>query len=247
MPANKQLRKEWEKAGYSTGVGSAIVLPPPPAGYRRVYHLAPAEYAISNIVFSRLKVARFSDLNDPFELLAHRLVGTNIQKIIEAHKAKFDSTQGLLCFSADWVDPVLWTHYGAKHRGICLGFDLDETIARQVSYQNERLVGMIERGTEAIDEKLSNLILCTKFESWQYEREWRVLVDLADVTQEGDLYFYPFGAQLRLTEVILGSLCAMSVDAVRKLTTAHHPGAVTIQARLALKSFHIVPKESTIP
>ena len=70
MPLNNHLRALWRERGYPDGMGSAAVVPPPPKGIRRLYHLTSAEYAISNIVFNRLKVARFSDLNDPFELSA---------------------------------------------------------------------------------------------------------------------------------------------------------------------------------
>jgi hypothetical protein len=40
-----------------------------PDGFKRVYYLTPAQFAISNVALQRIKVARFSDLNDPFELL----------------------------------------------------------------------------------------------------------------------------------------------------------------------------------
>ena len=36
----------------------------------RVYYLTSAEYAISNLALKRIKVSRYQDLNDPFELLA---------------------------------------------------------------------------------------------------------------------------------------------------------------------------------
>src|SRR4030081_1161388 len=44
-------------------MGSAAVVPPSTGRLSPPYHLAPAEYAISNIVFGRLKVARFASLN----------------------------------------------------------------------------------------------------------------------------------------------------------------------------------------
>jgi hypothetical protein len=247
MPANEHLRKEWGSAGYSTGVGSAIVIPPPPKGFVPAYHFVSAEYGISNIVFGRLKVARFSDLNDPFELFAHSDIDINVRRLIAEHKSKLDATQGLLCFSADWVDPVLWTHYAVRHRGICLGFEIDEKLVKRVSYEKERMTGLIQSTSATIDKNLSDLLLATKFKSWEYERELRVLVDLAKAEQEGDLFFYKFGSQVRLTLVVLGSLCGLSVEAVRTFTKKHHPDAVAIQARLANKSFNVVPKERTIP
>ena len=90
-------------------------------------------------------------------------------------------------------------------------------------------------------------MLHTKFESWRYESEWRILVDLAETMPESDLYFYNFEPRFRLAEVILGSFCNLSVTDMRELLAAHHPDAVTIKARMAFKFFKIVPKESTVP
>jgi len=36
---------------------------------------------------------------------------------------------GLLCFSRNWHNPVLWSHYADKHRGICPGFDADDVVS----------------------------------------------------------------------------------------------------------------------
>jgi hypothetical protein len=67
---NKAFRAKWVDLGYGSVMGSAEVVLPPPPEFIRVYHLTPTKYAISDIEHGRLKVARFSDLNDPFELLA---------------------------------------------------------------------------------------------------------------------------------------------------------------------------------
>jgi hypothetical protein len=151
---------------------------------------------------------------------------------------------GLLCLSEDWTDPVLWTHYAAKHRGICLGFDVKDGFAKKIAYQKLRL-SQDDAGNKSEDEIL-DFLLYTKFESWSYEKEWRVLLNFVEVTSESDLYFYEFDERLKLTEVVLGAECGSSPDKVRKLVSAHHPVANTIQARLAFGSFNIVPDEKTI-
>jgi hypothetical protein len=104
MPMNKHLCALWEQRGYPK-MGSAAVVPPPPLGFRRLYHLMSADYAITSLVFKRLKAARFSDLNDPFELLAHRSAHRSDREVFSAHKAKLNDEIGLLCFSENWVDP----------------------------------------------------------------------------------------------------------------------------------------------
>src|SRR4051812_2710288 len=99
MPLNTHLRKLWEQAGYSTKMGSAAVVPPPPSMWRRVYYLTSAEYAVSNIVFARIKLVRFTKLNDPFELLAPKSIDKSVQARVAEFRNTFDEENGVLCFS----------------------------------------------------------------------------------------------------------------------------------------------------
>lgn len=249
MPMNQAFRELWAAAGYGSDFGSAAVVPPPPSDFIRVYHLTSAEYAISNIALGRLKVARFSDLNDPFELMAVNFRERRTRHIVRDFKNAYDSHTGLLCFSADWTNPVLWSHYGAKHRGMCLGFNLRRDRAQRVHYEDERLLAQIgeEGDPTGISEELQQLLLRTKFKHWHYEQELRIFVSLEHALKEGRLYFYPFDEDLQLAEVILGPQCDLSLEAVRQLTNSRHPNAVTFAARLALKFFKVVPKEETVP
>ena len=34
------------------------------------------------------------------------------RQVIRAWREKYDKDNGLLCFSSDWTNPVLWSHYG---------------------------------------------------------------------------------------------------------------------------------------
>jgi hypothetical protein len=170
----------------------------------------------------------------------------SVRNVIDAYKQEMNREKGLLCFSTDWLDPVLWTHYGGQHRGICLGFDVSEKIAIKISYQDRPLARMLEEGVTRIDSELEKTLLKTKFKSWGYEDEWRVLVKLADSIPEGDLYFFPFKTGLRLKEVVLGPLCKLPVEAVRELTKTQHPDAKVYGARLASGFFGIVPDDERL-
>lgn len=249
MPLNKKLRAEWKKAGYSSVMGSAEVVPPPPKEFIRVYHITSPEFAISNIGLGRIKVARFSDLNDPFELTAVSFREKRIRKIVRDFKNTYDSDTGLLCFSANWTNPLLWSHYGVKHRGICLGFNLKRARTYKVKYEIERIPAELktQENSPKLDDNLKKLLLCTKFRHWEYEEEYRVFVPLDKADKEGTLHFCPFGQHLELAEVILGPRCSISLKSVRQLTQAHHPNAVTFKARPALKFFKVVPNGWTVP
>jgi Protein of unknown function (DUF2971) len=241
-----ELRPEWVRAGYCGRMGSAEVVPPPPPDFRRVYHLTSAEFGISNIALGRMKVARISDLNDPFELMAVNFRQMKERVRISDFKTRHDSEYGLLCFSGNWTNTALWAHYGANQRGICLGFDLAQDLGQKVRYESVRTMQSFEQPEGELDVELQKKLLSTKSSDWEYEKEWRFFVRLADMLQEGTLHFYQFGDKLQLREVILGVDCNLSLDALERLTQAFYPHAVTFKARLAKQHFAIVP-DDTVP
>ena len=249
MPRHPEYRDLWKKAGYKREMGSAEVVPPPSSEYRRVYHLTKAEYAISDISFAQLKVARFSELNDPFELFAVRSRAI-FREDRARDTARIDKKYGLLSFSGDWTDPVLWAHYGDRNRGVCLGFDLKLTRAEEVIYKDERVKipwQDVSDDPDSLSQDLRKAIFRTKFTSWSYEAEWRSIVSLADARCVNGMYFCEFGPNLRLMEVILGHKCVLPIQKMRLLVDRNHKDVTTICSRLADQHFGIVPNESTIP
>ena len=246
---HNEYRKLWEAEGYSPRCGSAGVVKPPPKEFLRVYHLTTADHAISNIALSRIKIARLKDLNDPFEGLAANFKDINVRERINRFKEDYNKYAGLLCFSSDWISPVMCSHYASRHKGICLGFDLKREFSRKVLYENDRLYLSLDAklSDSPINETLREILLCTKFKHWEYEQEIRAYVELEKAEKEKDHFFHPIGKELQLREVILGVNCPISLGAIKKLTDSKYPNVATYKARLADKFFSIVPDETTIP
>jgi len=248
LPYNNALRDEWVAAGYRHDMGSAAIGSPPPSDKIRLYHLTPLQHALSNITKSRLKVSRLSDLNDPFELMGLNALHGQVRRLVREFKGTFDSQTGLLCFSEDWTSPVMWSHYAAKHQGICLGFDVQRMSVEKVDYETKRLLPELAESEMpfGLTDELKARLQRTKCHEWSYEQEWRKLVPLNEATTEGDLQFHPFDESLQLAEVILGPNCETSLDDVRTLVLQQYPQAHTFCARLAWQHFKVVPKESTV-
>lgn len=249
MPAHHDYRAKWVAAGYKAEMGSAVAsLPPADPDCIRVYHLTTADYAINDLALSRLKVARFSDLNDPFELIGLNFRKRNTRKVLRDFKSAYDAHTGLLSFSADWVEPVMWSHYATKHRGICLGFNVPRELLQQVQYEDQRLRDELERNPDPteIPEDLQTQLLRTKYSGWKYEDEYRRFVTLADAIPVGRLHFIPFGPELQIAVVILGEQCNHSLETIRDLVATRYSGVTTFRARLAFKWFKVVPNELTI-
>ncbi len=211
----------------------------------RLYHLTTAEYALSNITLRRLKIARLGDLNDPFELIAAELKDREFRKAVKSWKDEFHDTIGLLCFSESWHNPVLWSHYADKHRGICLGFDIPDEYAIPVNYSKKRVAVRFQNNdqNQGLAPEFVNELLRTKYEHWVYEAERRMFLILDEGTKEGGLFFYPFSTSLTLKEVIVGPHCDIPIDRIDNLVTKTNGPTEVTKARLGFTRFEVVPDQ----
>jgi len=201
----------------------------------------------------RLKLSRFDELNDPFELKPHTLADKDLRRFTRLLENEYFSRKGLLCFSDNWRSPVMWAHYAEKHYGVCLGFDVasdvNDPTVRQVEYNPERVTFMLdhEKALFGIDQNFVHTLLYTKAQEWAYEREWRVIANLEDKDERTGFYYVDFGPQLMLREVILGCRNPTPVGQVAKLVRNHHAAVRVCKARPAFQEFAMVENKSVKP
>jgi hypothetical protein len=103
--------------------------------------------------------------------------------------------------------PLMWSHYGDQHNGICIGYTIppDATVHR-VRYDAEPLVkaSLVEAmldGEAGAQGRVDEAVLLRKAPDWKYESEWRLIGDR--------------GAQdspLELGEVVFGLRCPTAVQ-----------------------------------
>ena len=105
----------------------------------RVYHFINDRYGLEGLQEKRLKIARINELNDPFEFVGADLSDYEFREAMEDLKDHLNKKLGLLCFSKGWENPVQWTHYADKHRGICMGFDVPDNYLAVMKYEDNRL------------------------------------------------------------------------------------------------------------
>lgn len=203
---------------------------------QRAYHFISLQHGLDDLRRQHLKISRLDDLNDPFELWAIAQPDRRVRQALKNTKDEMAQQCGLLCFSLDWHNPLLWSHYADRHRGIALGFDIDDQILRPVSYRRTRPI------LKTIDLKVPDWLLYTKYVDWEYEHEARIFTDLKDRDPRTNLYFADFNDQLVLREVIAGPLCSASEETLRAATGA--AANVTFRkARLAFRSFRVVTNQ----
>jgi hypothetical protein len=206
----------------------------------RVYHFLPAKWALDDIARQRIRISEIDQTNDPFELWCVSQPNRKLRDALRAYKKEMGGRFGLICFSEDWVNPLLWSHYADKHRGICLGFDVDERVLRKVKYVKERSTLRLPLTTTTTDE-----LLWTKYWDWKYEDEWRSWLKL-DEREDGHYFYYFNNAQefMRLREVIVGPLCETTEAEIKTATENRSYQMKIIKARLAFNSFRVVMKQN---
>ena len=92
--------------------------------------------------------------------------------------------RGVCCFSSVVDNPILWSHYGDHHSGVCIGYGLNRNPKpklHKVKYGGNRtvLTSLIAKALLNGDPKSKEFLDCNvllrKASSWRYEREWRLL------------------------------------------------------------------------
>ena len=207
----------------------------------RVYHFVPRCYGMEDIVRRRLKIATLDQLNDPFELLAAAPRDPDQRAAFRRTKEQMGGRAGLLCFSRNWRNPVQWSHYADRHRGLCLGFDVADELVRPVIYRRHRtpfdpaLLEDDDRASALMEE-----LACTKFSHWRYKNEVRVFAALDERDQETGLFFAPFSPTMALREVIVGAAADVGRAELGEAVGGLSGQVRMRKARLAFRSFNVV-------
>lgn len=203
----------------------------------RVYHFLNEQFGLNDLKERRLKIARIMELNDPFEFLGADLTSVDLRRVLQETKSELSKSNGLLCFSRNWTNPLLWGHYSDKHKGVCLGFDVPDDNLKEVEYVSERFPI-----PAVIDDLFMKKLLSTKFEHWKYEEEYRTFVSLTD---DIDGYYYAnFSDSLKLKQVIVGAQSSITKAQIFEALGDLVVGVEAFKVRPAFKSFEVVPQNN---
>lgn len=139
------------------------------------------------------------DSEDPEQfLLAHSIEAELLQR--------FD--KGIVSFATSDVCPLMWSHYGDQHKGICVGYSVRQEAWQslyRVKYGHARTVNARDvqamlAGNDAARRRVDEAVFVRKAVAWRYEHEWRLIGSrgLQD-------------SPLELEEVVFGLRCSDTV------------------------------------
>ena len=128
--------------------------------------------------------------------------------------------KGVVSFTERDNCPLMWSHYGDQHRGICIGYSvttLSEGDVHRVEYGGSRIVlvsdvsAMLDGDSDARG-RVDQAVLLRKATNWDYEREWRLI---------GNRGLQ--GSRIKLEEIIFGMRCKPSV---KYAIVSNYPGTL---------------------
>ncbi len=207
----------------------------------RLYHYTTKRWALKLLWERRLKITEYAELNDPFELMPFDATRPRVRRFWAERIAALDEGEhGVICFSATWRNPRMWSHYAERHTGICLGFDVARSHAEPVRYIDRPLPDPFEhdRGaTRRLRPEIVEAALRHKPAAWRDEEEWRVRAPLAN--RHDGVAYHAFDGGLDLREVILGARCTLAPEDVVEAVAAPPLDVEIFATRPAHGSFAI--------
>ena len=211
----------------------------------RIYHFIDAKWGLDDIRQRRLKISRIGELNDPFEFLAFSARDKDVRRAFQQTKEEISKTKGILCFSKNWRNPLLWSHYADSHRGLCLGFEikterLDKI--RYISHRPEPDLEILSR-SDGTEEKYMQTILGSKFSHWRYEQEYRLFVELSDLDDASENYFVEFGPEMELKEIFVGEFSTLRRGDLTAALGGLSDDVSIVKTRRAFRSFRVVKQQ----
>ncbi len=138
------------------------------------------------------------EVDDPLQWILRGYLETELLR-------RYD--RGIVSFGARATCPLMWSHYGDQHHGICATYSVPAEAApniHKIAYGGSRKVlasdvAAMENDASA-RRRVDEAVLLRKAASWRYEREWR-LVGKRGVQD----------SPLELEEVIFGIRCKATV------------------------------------
>ena len=128
---------------------------------------------------SQLENIRYHSTNPEYEMSEEEAECWLLTVDIQSELLK-QYDRGVCCFSGTFGNPLLWSHYGDQHRGLCIGYSLErepKPKLRKVEYGGNRTVktnlivqALLKNDPDA-QESLDRDILLRKASPWRYERE----------------------------------------------------------------------------
>lgn len=197
-----------------------------------------------------------------FLLLTEKLMEANgidiikeIEKSIPAMKdmfhKTFDKYLGTLCLSEVPDSILMWSHYGSSHTGFAIGFNSHHPHFHERRSSDDelrhlrRVLYRDARPSARLSEMDWTDLVLTKSSHWSYEREWRIMRDLADAnlvipSEPFPIHLFEFPRDA-VTSVILGARATDDTEkSIKSILQSHEKYKSTVLKRATPNESHFL-------
>lgn len=189
---------------------------------------------------------------DSFEELKENFTNEIIQKVKDARNNALIS-----CFSKRYDSILMWSHYGDKHKGICIEFDRPNKDFLDVKYSKKRCKFDLEDTTrrvlgymlsnEEVDVNDKGLIRCiskpfiVKSLDWKYEEEVRCILspnsECISTLEELSLYKIP----TNISKIYIGCKVDKTSEEYKNLITlANNKNVMILELKTSDDLFSVI-------
>lgn len=128
---------------------------------------------IDNYLSGKIHFSHWKDLNDPMEgYFAYYPQRDTIDDLL-SEKRNFK----VCCFSNNYSNILLWSHYADSHKGVCLEYEIEtDRLSEDIQYeiiQYSRKIPQIDISPDTKEQAV--YCLSHKLNVWKYEKERRLL------------------------------------------------------------------------
>ncbi|MEK8179921.1 DUF2971 domain-containing protein [Flavobacterium buctense] len=210
---------------------------------------------LQNLTNQNNWVADPFEFNDPFEFSLYDSVlidengdFRNLNHIEKANVMKFKDSineYGVVCYSSDSTNNLLWAHYADNHKGMCLVFDVPkekEDGIYKVKYQ-ERFPE-INLTDDANSHEEIKTIVTTKSIEWKYENEYRQIFIMKNMLYEypGILVEIIFGCRTPYEDIKMVTNIAVSKNPSIKISKMHMDKTTYSLGKVTIGNNTVIPE-----
>ena len=176
----------------------------------KLYRYTPlTSYSVDNLLNKRFYLNKPNGFNDPFDchymspasyfalvdllqLPAHDsdlqtrfydIMNKGLDSKHFEHNTSIEENTGVTCFTENNPEKIImWSHYAAYHKGMCLEYDFSQcnaeifTMLLPVLYENELIFKESKSKDPRVTFYFDVIQTCLiKSKEWEYENEWRII------------------------------------------------------------------------
>lgn len=198
------------------------------------------EHALSFLQNGKLWASHPSSFNDPFDTALDYEISQN-SRIDELIKEWLNKV-AITCLSENSNSILMWSHYADKHKGVCIGIEINEIEYEYLLHKVE-YVENFEIDQALLEEKANGIeyrrkLFSTKFIKWEYEEEYRLVFNLDPNTHQSETWAgktVSIGTSA-IKEIILGCKVPNTmIDIVKKIAPSHTELKKAVKDQTAFK------------